>query len=106
MNPSPEQQHPATSTQGKGTHALLEVMEQIHQELNILNRQNVFGFNRIAANALLMQFFKGTAFALGSLVGATIVISILVYFLSQIEVIPILGEWIRELNSFLKEAQH
>ncbi len=44
---------------------------------------------------LLMQFLRGAAFGLGSVLGAGVVLSLLVYLLSQIQFVPILGEWIK-----------
>lgn len=84
---------------------VLGTLRELHTELVTLNQQNAFSFNRITTKVLLMQFLKGTCFALGSLVGAAIVISILLYILSQMEVIPIVGEWIKSLNDFLKMHQ-
>lgn len=46
---------------------------------------------------LFVQFMKGAAFGLGSVIGAGIVVSILAYLLSQIEFIPILDGWIKNI---------
>jgi hypothetical protein len=46
---------------------------------------------------LWFQFSKGLAFGLGSVIGATIVVSLVVSFLSQTEFIPIIGEWAKEI---------
>lgn len=42
---------------------------------------------------MFYQFLRGLAFGLGSLVGATILLSFVVYLLSQIEFVPIIGDW-------------
>ena len=52
---------------------------------------------------LSLMFLKGIAFGLGSVVGATIVVSILVYLLGQIEFIPIVGEWVRAILDTLNQ---
>lgn len=83
----------------------LETLQKIHTELVTLNSHNVFAFNKLVGRALVMQFLKGTFLALGSLVGAAIILSVLLYILSQMEVIPIVGEWIKQLNAFLKTHQ-
>ncbi|MCC7517209.1 MAG: hypothetical protein IT470_07720 [Pseudomonadales bacterium] len=46
---------------------------------------------------LLMQFLKGAAFGLGSVAGAGIILSLVVFLLSQIQFVPILGEFIKDL---------
>jgi hypothetical protein len=43
------------------------------------------------------QFLRGLAFGLGSVIGATILVYIVVQTLSQFEFIPILGEWAVQL---------
>ena len=53
---------------------------------------------------LLVSLFRGLASGLGWVLGATILVSLFTYTLSQIEFIPILGEWvsrlINEIESF------
>jgi hypothetical protein len=44
---------------------------------------------------LLMQFMKGAAFGLGSVIGATVFVSLIIYLLSQVAFLPIIGEWIK-----------
>ncbi|SIO16792.1 DUF5665 domain-containing protein [Vannielia litorea] len=44
------------------------------------------------------QLLRGMAFGLGSVVGATILVSVVAYLLSQIDFIPILAEWAAELD--------
>lgn len=44
---------------------------------------------------LMMQFMKGAAFGLGSVIGATVFVSLIIYVLSQVAFLPIIGEWIK-----------
>ena len=46
---------------------------------------------------LLVSLLRGLASGLGWVLGATILVSLLTYTLSQIEFIPILGEWVSQL---------
>ncbi|MBZ0128241.1 MAG: DUF5665 domain-containing protein [Rhodobacteraceae bacterium] len=39
------------------------------------------------------SFLKGVAFGLGSFLGATLVVSALLYSLASIDFIPIIGDW-------------
>lgn len=91
-----------TASPATANSSLEEEIRQVREELIRLNALHVFAWNRLTANVLFMQFLKGTFLALGSLVGATIIISVLVYFLSQIEFIPIIGEWVKEINHILQ----
>lgn len=78
-------------------------IEKIRKELQTLNSQNFLGIYNFLPKLLLFQFMKGLAFGLGSVVGATLVVSFLAYILSQIEFIPILGEWIKSILLELKK---
>jgi hypothetical protein len=42
---------------------------------------------------LALQFARGLALGLGTVVGASILVSVSVYLLSQVDFIPILGDW-------------
>ncbi|MCA8867046.1 MAG: hypothetical protein KDA67_00170 [Rhodobacteraceae bacterium] len=44
-----------------------------------------------------IQLLRGIAFGLGSVLGATLVVSILIYSLSSINFIPIIGEWASQI---------
>ncbi len=46
---------------------------------------------------LLFNFLRGLAFGLGSVVGATALVSVVVYMLSSIDFIPVIGEWATEI---------
>ena len=46
---------------------------------------------------LWLNFLRGLAFGLGSVIGATILVYLTVQILAQIEFIPILGEWAVQL---------
>ncbi|WP_202530559.1 DUF5665 domain-containing protein [Maritimibacter harenae] len=41
----------------------------------------------------LFQLYRGLAFGLGSVLGATILVSVAAYLLAQIDFIPIIGDW-------------
>ncbi len=46
---------------------------------------------------MLAQFLRGLSFGLGSVIGATILVSVSVYLLSQIDFIPIIGDWAAQI---------
>lgn len=47
--------------------------------------------------SLIRAFMRGVATGLGSVVGATIVVAGLVWFLGQLQVIPIIGNWLADI---------
>lgn len=54
---------------------------------------------------LLFQLLRGMAFGLGSVVGATILVSVVAYLLSQVDFIPVVAEWAAELELVLNKEQ-
>lgn len=43
------------------------------------------------------NFIRGLAFGLGTVLGASVLLSLLAWSLSQIEFLPIIGEWVAEI---------
>ncbi|WP_425099896.1 DUF5665 domain-containing protein [Tropicibacter sp. S64] len=75
-----------------------ERSEQFHQDLTRLadevHRLNRHRFIRVQNSyfrMIMFQFVRGLAMGLGTVVGASALVSVMVLFLSQIEFIPILG---------------
>ena len=53
---------------------------------------------------LWAQFLRGMAFGLGSFLGATILVSVLVLFLSRMEVVPIIGDFAARILVHIENA--
>lgn len=80
-----------------------EEIEKISKELQTLNAQNLLKLYNFLPKLLFFQFMKGLAFGFGSVVGATLVVSFLAYILSQVEFVPIVGDWIKNILSELEK---
>jgi len=76
----------------------------VHRQLNQIQASLV----RLTEHPLVLQSYRpgrllfltllrGVAFGLGSVLGATVVLSFLLYVLSQFEFLPFVGEWVRRL---------
>ena len=72
-------------------------IQQIREALQVLSRHRFVRIHNSIPRMLWLFFLKGIAFGLGSVVGATMVVSILLAFLAQIEFIPIIGEWAKQI---------
>jgi len=72
-------------------------LQEIRAALNTLNNHKLVRNLNSTRRMLALQFLRGAAFGLGSVIGATIVVSLLISFLAQIEFIPIIGEWAVEI---------
>lgn len=50
------------------------------------------------------SFFRGVAAGLGSVVGATIVVTILALVLRNIQLIPVIGDWVAQIVEYVQSA--
>jgi hypothetical protein len=79
--------------------------ETLRREIAKLNEHRFVRIHNSVPRLLLFQFLRGLAFGLGSVVGATILVSLLGYMLSEIDFIPILGEWASEIARQIQVGQ-
>lgn len=80
-----------------------EELHYIHEELEKLNRHKFVRLYNSTPKMLWFQFLRGMAFGLGSVIGATIVVSLVISLLSQVEFIPIIGEWAKQIISEVQQ---
>lgn len=78
---------------------LTEHRDQLHEDLNrlsdevaLLNSHRFVRLHNQPFKLISFQFFRGLAFGLGTALGASLLLSMLVLLLSQIEVVPIIGD--------------
>ena len=69
----------------------------LRREIAELNGHKMLRVYGSTTRLVWHQFLRGLAFGLGSVVGATILVSVLVYFLSWVDFIPVIGEWAAEV---------
>ena len=72
-------------------------IKKLGEAIKSLNNNNIFKIYNSTKKILFVSFLKGLASGLGWIIGATILVSLLTYILSQIEFIPILGEIVSQL---------
>ena len=79
-------------------------IEDLEKSINDFKKHYFFRVNNSFTKIVAFSLIRGLASGLGWVIGATILVSILTYILSQIEFIPILGDWvsqlIEEINKF------
>ena len=79
-------------------------IKKLSEAIKSLNNNNIFKIYNSTKKILFISFLKGLASGLGWIIGATILVSLLTYILSQIEFIPILGgivsQLIQEIEAF------
>lgn len=64
-------------------------VDRLNTQLKMVNKSLHVTYPRMLFRSLL----NGVAFGLGSFLGATLFVSMLIYSLSSIDFIPIIGDW-------------
>jgi len=66
-------------------------------ELSKLNDHRFIKVQNSVWRLILFQFARGLAFGLGTLMGATVLVSLIAWWASQFSFIPILGDWMTQI---------
>lgn len=86
-----------------------EVLEQeiaaLRAEVARLNSHRFIRVQNSVPRMLMFQFGRGLAFGLGTVVGASVLVSFLVYSLSQIDFIPVVGDWAAQIVEQIQSGQ-
>ena len=75
----------------------MDSIKQLEQAINDLKEHYLFKMTCSLSKTIFFSLIRGLSFGLGSVIGATILVYLLILFLSQIEFIPIIGEWAARL---------
>ena len=78
-------------------------IKKLSEAIKSLNNNNIFKIYNSTKKILFISFLKGLSSGLGWIIGATILVSILTFALSQIQFIPILGEWVSKLITEIRK---
>lgn len=74
-----------------------DALARLTEEVEKLNAHRFIRVQNSLWRLVLYQLLRGLAFGLGSVLGATILVSILAWWLSQFEFIPIIGDWVGQI---------
>ena len=77
--------------------AQTDAIRRLTEELERLNSHRFVKVHNSVLRLIGFQFARGLAFGLGSVLGASILVSLLAWWLAQIEFLPIVGEWATRL---------
>ena len=78
-------------------------LASLKAEVHKMNNHRFIRMHNSLPKLIWFNFMRGLAFGLGSVIGATVLVSVVVYFLSQINFIPIIGDWATEVLSIITE---
>lgn len=68
-------------------------LAKLQTEVARLNSHRFIRMHNSTARLIWFNFVRGLAFGLGSVIGATVLVSVLVYLLREINFIPLIGDW-------------
>lgn len=77
-------------------------LDKLAAELETLNKHRFIRVHNSLWRLILFQFTRGLAFGLGSVLGASILVSLVVWWLSQFEFIPIIGDFAKQLIEWIE----
>ncbi|WP_293440317.1 DUF5665 domain-containing protein [Planktotalea sp.] len=77
-------------------------LDKLTAELETLNEHRLIRVHNSLWKLILFQFTRGLAFGLGSVLGASILVSLVVWWLSQFEFIPIIGDFTKQLIDWIE----
>ncbi len=80
------------------SHNQAAMLTKLTAELHLLNKHRFIRMHNSIWRLVSFQFLRGLAFGLGSVMGATVLLSVLVYWLAQFEWLPLVGDWLGELR--------
>ncbi|MEI4231971.1 DUF5665 domain-containing protein [Roseovarius sp. D22-M7] len=87
------------------TDALTREIRALRAELELLNSHRFVRIHNNMPRLLAFNFARGLAVGLGTLLGATVLLSLLVWALSQIEFLPIIGDWAAQIAEQMRDAR-
>ncbi len=87
------------------TDDLTKEMRALRIELARLNSHRFVRIHNNVPRLLAFNFMRGLAVGLGTVLGATVLLSVLVWSLSQIEFLPIIGDWAAQIAAQMRAVQ-
>lgn len=96
----------STVDSNKSLTEILTSVNKVNDQLSQINSHKLIKIYDSTHRLLFFYFIKGIVFGLGTVLGATIVVSILAYILAQFEFIPIIGEWVKAISDEINNTRN
>lgn len=80
-------------------------LDALTREVAKLNSHRFIWIQNSVWRMMLYQFLRGLAFGLGTLMGATVLVSILAWWVSQVSFVPILGDWLVQIVQEMEKGR-
>jgi len=83
----------------------LKELQSVRHELERLNSHRFIRMHNSVLRLIGFNFLRGLAFGLGTVLGASVLLSPIIWSLSQIEFLPIIGEWASEIARMMQDRK-
>ncbi|THH35196.1 hypothetical protein E4Z66_15340 [Aliishimia ponticola] len=74
-----------------------EAMEALTREVQRLNEHTFIRIHNSIWRLIGYSFLRGLAIGLGTVMGATVLVSLLAWWASQFSFVPVLGDWLNQI---------
>lgn len=95
---------PKTDPKSSQPQTLEGEVRALRQELTFLRQHKMFLIHQSVPRVLIFRFAVGMAVGLGTVIGATVLLSVIIWALSQIEFLPIIGDWSAQIARQIDES--
>jgi len=76
---------------------LSDEVRALHEQVTRLNEQVFFQRQNSFWRTMGWNLARGISFGLGSVLGATVIVAVVVRFLGSIDFIPVIGDWATQI---------
>ncbi len=90
---------------GPDTANLTAEVHALREEVARLNNHRFIRLHDSLWKLGAFQLYRGLAFGLGSVLGATLLVSIVIQMLSSMDFIPVLGDWVQQIINQIKVGE-
>ncbi|WP_338550828.1 DUF5665 domain-containing protein [Roseovarius phycicola] len=80
-------------------------MRALRKEVARLNKLSFVRIHNSIPKLLGYSFARGLAFGLGTVLGASVLLSLVAWSVSQVEFLPVIGEWAAEIADQMEAAR-
>lgn len=82
----------------------IKAIENLTSEVRRLNNHRFIRVQNSWWRLVWFQLMRGLAFGLGTVLGATVLVSLIAWWASQFSFIPVLGEWLTQIVEQMERA--
>lgn len=82
-----------------------DATQNLRLEIERLNDSQFMRMHNSVLHLLSIQLLKGLALGFGTVLGATLLVSVAVVFLTKIDFIPIIGDWAMQIAEQMKQPR-